>query len=152
MRLLASAGGCQLSPQHEELRRFRGRAARVNGNGAGHHPVSDAPTKAKADLDWWRSKLIDVQELCDRAFAPLKYVVPGLFPEGVTLLASRPKMGKSWLLLQVTTAVAGGKSTLTAGDQPPPVGDVLYLALEDNPRRLQRRLWPRERVPGALTN
>jgi AAA domain len=29
---------------------------------------------------------------------------------------------------------------LTAGNGSPPVGDVLYLALEDNPRRLQRRL------------
>src|SRR5215470_12349955 len=106
---------------------------RSNGNAADHH-------KAKPDSDWWRSKLIDAQELCDRRFAPLKYVVPGLFPEGATLLASRPKMGKSWLLLQITTAVAGGKSTLMTGNLPPPVGDVLYLALEDNPRRLQRRL------------
>lgn len=116
-------------------------------------PPADNITKAKPDTDWWRTKLIDVQELCDRRFVPLKYVVPGLFPEGATLLASRPKMGKSWLLLQITTAVAGGTVTLTASDQPPTVGDVLYLALEDNPRRLQRRLtkyfgafsetWPR---------
>jgi hypothetical protein len=123
------------------------RAGRMNGHGAGrlNQPneappaVEPAPKQAKTDIDWWRSKLIDVQELCDRRFAPLKYVVPGLFPEGVTLLVSRPKLGKSWLLLQITTAVAGGTITLTASAQPP-VGDVLYLALEDNPRRLQRRL------------
>jgi hypothetical protein len=54
-------------------------------------------------------------------------------------LASRPKIGKSWLLLQIGTAVAGGTITLVASDQPPS-GDVLYLALEDTPRRLQRRL------------
>jgi AAA domain len=87
----------------------------------------------------WRTKLIDPRELCERPFGDVKYVVPGLFPEGVMLLASRPKIGKSWLLLQVTTTVATGVGTLAPSDQPA-VGDVLYLALEDNPRRLQRRL------------
>jgi hypothetical protein len=118
------------------------------------HPAIEDPPKVKTAPDWWRSKLIDVQDLCERRFPALKYVVPGLFPEGVTLLASRPKMGKSWLLLQITTAVAGGKITLTASHQPT-VGDVLYLALEDNPRRLQRRLTKyfgglRETWPGRL--
>lgn len=90
----------------------------------------------------WQDKLIDVQALCDKHFAPLRYVVPGLIPEGVTLLASRPKLGKSWLLLQITTAVANGAVTLGANEdgQPPPSGGVLYLALEDNERRLQRRM------------
>ena len=54
-------------------------------------------------------------------------MVPGLIPEGVTLLASRPKLGKSWLVLQITTAVANGVVTLTPSDHPA-VGDVLYLA------------------------
>jgi hypothetical protein len=67
-----------------------------------------------------------------------------------------PKSSQTELLLQVTTAVAGGRSTLAASDQPPPVGDVLYLALEDNPRRLQRRLAKyfgdlRETWPARLT-
>jgi hypothetical protein len=57
----------------------------------------------------------------------------------VTLLASRPKLGKSWLILQITTAVANGTVTLATGDQPID-GDAAYLALEDNMRRLQRRL------------
>jgi AAA domain len=96
--------------------------------------------KTKPVKEWWRPKLINVKGLCDMRFDPLKYVVPGLIPEGVTLLASRPKLGKSWLLLQITTAVANGTVTLATGDDKPPVGDVLYLALEDNPRRLQRRL------------
>jgi RecA-family ATPase len=96
-----------------------------------------------SDRQWgpgtWRDKLINAQVLCDRRFSEVRYVVPGLFPEGVTVLASRPKIGKSWLLLQITTAVASGTTTLVANDQPIQ-GDVLYLALEDNQRRLQRRL------------
>lgn len=62
-----------------------------------------------------------------------------MIPEGVTLLASRPKIGKSWLLLQIGSAVATGVMALVSSECPAQ-GDVLYLALEDNERRLQRRL------------
>jgi hypothetical protein len=56
-------------------------------------------------------------------------------------MASRPKLGKSWLLLQIGAAVASGTVALASEDgQPPPSGDVLHLALEDSERRLQRRL------------
>lgn len=90
-------------------------------------------------LGAWRDDLIDPQKLCNERFPDVKYVVPGIIPEGVTILASRPKLGKSWLILQISTAVASGTVTLASGSQPA-CGDVLYLALEDNPRRLQRRL------------
>ena len=106
--------------------------------------------------DWWRKELIDVQQLCEQQFPDLRYVVPGLFPEGVTLLASRPKLGKSWLLLQIGLAVANGVTTLVSSDKLV-CGDVLYLALEDSPRRLKRRMqkysgpnrdaWPRRFTP-----
>jgi hypothetical protein len=61
-----------------------------------------------------------------------------LLPEGLTLLAGAPKLGKSWLALNVATAVAYGGTALDkiGVDR----GEVLYLALEDPPRRLQRRL------------
>jgi hypothetical protein len=101
---------------------------------AGHdHDDTEAP------CDWWRTKLIKATDLCDQEFPDLKYVVPGILPEGVTLLASRPKLGKSWLLLQVGAAVAIGVAALVPNERPLH-GDVMYLALEDNPRRLQRRL------------
>ena len=71
-------------------------------------------------------------------FAPIKYVVPGIFVEGLTLLAGKPKIGKSWLLLHAAVAVARGGFTL--GELHCTEGDVLYCALEDNERRLQSRL------------
>ena len=73
-----------------------------------------------------------------QTFPPLKFIVPELVPEGATLLVSRPKLGKSWLVLDIAIAVASGRFTL--GSMKPIQGDVLYLALEDGPRRLQRRL------------
>jgi hypothetical protein len=93
----------------------------------------------ETESNWWRAKLTNAADLCDLRFPELTYVVAGIFPEGVTLLASRPKLGKSWLLLQIGTAIATGVVALVESNRPPH-GDVLYLALEDNKRRLQRRL------------
>ena len=76
--------------------------------------------------------------LMDMKFEPVKYVIPGIIVEGLTLLAGKPKVGKSWLLLHAAIAVARGGFTL--GDIHCAEGDVLYCALEDNPRRLKARM------------
>lgn len=69
-------------------------------------------------------------------FPPPRFVVPDLLPAGLTILAGRPKLGKSWLALQVAAAVGAGQSVL---DQRTDAGSVLYLALEDTPGRLKDR-------------
>ncbi len=68
---------------------------------------------------------------------PLRFAVPGVFPEGLTVLAGAPKRGKSWLILDVCLAIAAGGKALGAIDVIP--GRTLYLALEDSDRRLQAR-------------
>ena len=73
-----------------------------------------------------------------KKFDPIRYIVPGYIAEGCTLLAGRPKLGKSWLMLDVGLAVAGGRYCF--GETKCEQGDVLYLALEDNERRLQSRI------------
>lgn len=85
-------------------------------------------------------------ELRRMRFPPIRYVVPGYIAEGCSLLAGRPKLGKSWLVLEAGLAVASGSDCLggIACEQ----GDVLYLALEDNQRRLQRRI---DKVLGPLS-
>ena len=70
-------------------------------------------------------------------FPLLKYVVPGLLVEGCVLLAGKPKAGKSWFSYDVALAVGSGRFCL--GDKKCEQGGVLYLALEDNDRRLQDR-------------
>jgi hypothetical protein len=66
-----------------------------------------------------------------------KWIVPGLLPVGAILLASRPKMRKTWLALQLSIAVVGGRSFLGYKANQ---GDVLFLGLEDNERRLKGRI------------
>jgi hypothetical protein len=79
-------------------------------------------------------------ELNVMRFEPIKYVVPGIIVEGLTLLAAKPKIGKSWLALHAAMAVATVNGGYTLGEIHCAEGDVLYCALEDNPRRLQSRM------------
>jgi hypothetical protein len=65
------------------------------------------------------------------------WIVEGLLPEGLTWLAGRPKRGKSWLVLQIALDIVLGTASL---GRPCAQGRVLYLALEDSPRRMKRRL------------
>ena len=59
-------------------------------------------------------------------------------PSGCTILAGSPKVGKSILALHLAIGVAIGGKVLGSIDVPQ--GDVLYLALEDNKRRLKERI------------
>lgn len=76
--------------------------------------------------------------LMSRTFPEPRWVVPGYLPEGLTLLAGRPKMGKSWLALGLAVGVASGGAAF--GKVRVERGESLYLALEDTPKRLQSRL------------
>lgn len=80
----------------------------------------------------------DGEWLARQTFQPLRYAVPGVVPEGLSVLAGAPKVGKSWLLLNCLLAAASGGCAL-GGIQMPDQRDVLYLALEDSDRRMQSR-------------
>jgi hypothetical protein len=71
------------------------------------------------------------------------WAIPGLLPAGLCILAGKPKVGKSWLALQIAQAVATGGVALGERVEK---GPVLYLALEDIPSRLKKRMsqqnWP----------
>lgn len=80
---------------------------------------------------------IDAADLLELDIPPLAWIVPDLLPEGTTVLAGPPKLGKSCLVYQIAVEVAlGGEFLGRAITQ----GDVLYLALEDGKRRGQTRL------------
>lgn len=77
-------------------------------------------------------------DLMKREFPEPKWIVEGLLPEGLTLFAGPPKIGKSWLALSLCVATASAGHAL--GKIPVERGEALYVALEDTPRRLQSRL------------
>ncbi len=77
-------------------------------------------------------------ELMRQHFAPIKWIVPNMLPEGATIISGTPKTGKSRLILNVALAVATGGKALSKMDVKQ--GSVLYLSLEDNARRLHEHL------------
>ncbi len=94
---------------------------------------------------------ISASALKRKDFPPLRYAIDGFLTEGLTLLGGKPKIGKSYMALDFAMAVASGGLALGAVECQQ--GAVLYCALEDNHRRLQRRMkqlygaeetWPRD--------
>jgi hypothetical protein len=80
---------------------------------------------------------ISAAELKAKVFKPVAWVLNDFLPEGMSMLAGKPKLGKSWLMLLIAIAVARGGWAL---DKKCIEGDVLYAALEDNERRLKGRM------------
>ena len=71
-------------------------------------------------------------------FPDPEWLLPDVLPEtGLYLLCGKPKAGKSWFALAVAMALAQGGAFL---NRDTPRRKVLYLALEDTPRRLNSRL------------
>lgn len=71
-------------------------------------------------------------------FPEPKWAIPDILPEGLSILAGKPKQGKSVLALNICVAVALGDKAL--GEIDVEKGSAIYLALEDTERRLQIRL------------
>ena len=76
-----------------------------------------------------------------------RWVVPGIIPEGFTILAGCPKVGKSWFALNLAIALSVGGRVF--GKIKIKKTTVLYLALEDTPRRLQIRLNILDALPSS---
>ena len=104
------------------------RAQRANGPDVDVKPGGEKAAEqfyTAGDLQWME-------------FPPLRFIVPGYLVEGLTILVGKPKRGKSWMALDWVLAIAHGGYAF--GTIQCDVGDCLYMALEDSPRRMQRRI------------
>jgi len=83
-------------------------------------------------------RIFTAANLMEEELPPVRWVVPDILPEGVTFLAGKPKMGKSWMGLDLGLAIATGGVAL--GAKRVEQGEVLALFLEDkSTRRIQNR-------------
>ena len=76
------------------------------------------------------------EELLNTDYPVREAIIPDLINVGCYLLAGSPKIGKSYLALQIGMCVSTGKALWGL---PLQQSNVLYLALEDSFERLQRR-------------
>lgn len=83
-------------------------------------------------------KIYSSEYIMNTPMKPIEYCVDGLISQGLFILAGAPKVGKSWLALDMCLSIAKrekvlGKETLC--------GHAVYLSLEDSLIRLQNRLY-----------
>ena len=82
-------------------------------------------------------EVLSSAELPALRFKPVRYIVDGLLPPGLAVLAGSPKIGKSWLVLQLCMKIAKGEAMWGNKTRQ---GAALYIALEDSHARLQKRV------------
>jgi len=94
--------------------------------------LRNPPTDEFSDRYTWR-------RLCETEQPKPNFLVQGVIPEGVVILAGAPKTKKSFFAGNLGVAVSGGGEFLGHKVEQ---ADVLYIALEDTPRRMQDRIRP----------
>lgn len=95
-------------------------------------PVEPEKMQNKNEL-----QTVSMTELYDTVYPPKIPIVDGLIYAGTYLFVGAPKVGKSFFMAQLGYHVSMG---LDLWDYPVRKGTVLYLALEDDYARLQKRL------------
>ena len=81
---------------------------------------------------------VTMQELYQDIYSKKLPVIEGLLYQGTYLFVGSPKIGKSFFMAQLAYHVSTGTPLW---DYPVKKGTVLYLALEDDYRRLQERMY-----------
>ena len=117
----------------------------ITENPAEGNPYPENPTEdiEKRLREWEQMQspdylhMVGMEELMDQTFPVKEPVIDGLLYKGAYLFAGAPKIGKSFLVLQIAYAVSTGQAIW---DYQVHRGAVLYLALEDQYRRLQERM------------
>ena len=69
---------------------------------------------------------------------PIEFCVDGMISSGLFILAGAPKVGKSWLALDIVLSIAKGEKVLGRETKS---GSALYLCIEDSYTRIQNRLF-----------
>lgn len=89
-----------------------------------------------------------MSQLYDTVYESRLPIIDGLLYPGTYLFVGAPKVGKSFLMAQIAYHVSTGQALW---NYPVHAGTVLYLALEDDYRRLQERLFRMFGVEGTDT-
>ncbi len=98
-------------------------------------------------------ELISSVEIMNTPMKKRRFIVDGMIYPGLHILSGDPKIGKSWMMLDMCLAVAKGWDFLGRKTEQ---GPVVYMALEDTPISLQSRLYeltdePSENLVCAFT-
>src|SRR5262245_27434130 len=77
-----------------------------------HACILPALTGKLATIKCEFPQITSAAQLQHKDFPEIQFVVPRYVAPGLTLLAAKPKMGKSWLCLDIAISVASGRYCL----------------------------------------
>ena len=97
------------------------------------------PGITASEIKYDFSAVPNIADLQKRTFKAQTWIIPDVLPTGCTLLVARPKMRKTFLALQLSLAMCGAHGGRFLDWRCNP-GEVLFLGLEDNERRLKARI------------
>lgn len=83
-------------------------------------------------------KIVNADNLLYTSLDETEFIIEDILPIGLHIFCGAPKVGKSWLMLDICIKVSKGEEIWNLKTNK---CDVLYLALEDTYQRLQKRLF-----------
>lgn len=125
---------------HQDKAKFYANTGCINSFAHGGKIYHQEP--ATADREHKKKKSVlnlkKLKDLENKDFPEVKWIIPGILPEGGALFAGKPKMGKSVFALNLCVAVASGGMAL--GKMKVEQGTAIYFSLDDtSERRLKDR-------------
>ncbi len=127
---------CSPALPEREIRRIAKWAKRLDASEI--KPAREEEFKNIRMMNKAHSYIKSWKDIMEMQLPPARWIIKDLLPEGLTILAGRPKHGKSWLALQMCFSIATGNKF--AHYFQVNKGSTLCIALEDNYRRLQGRI------------
>ncbi len=109
----------------------------INANMLAENVKSALQLASKKTTRIGTKKSISTRELMSMNLPEIEWLVEDILPVGLQLIAAPSKIGKSWMMLQLSEALASGGTFL--GKQCKQC-EVIYFALEDTPSRFKSRL------------
>ena len=91
--------------------------------------------KESLDPGAWRNGIL-AEVIAKEEFQPIDWLVENIIAPGLTIIAGKSKIGKSWLVLHLSYCIEKGEEFL---GRKCAKGDVLHYSLEDGKRRIKTR-------------
>lgn len=118
----------------------------ITENAENINSLEEMQRELRKMLDPSYLKTVSMTELYDTVFQSRPPLIDGLLYPGTYLFVGAPKLGKSFLMAQLAYHISTGTQLWNYTVRK---GTVLYLALEDDYRRLQERLYRMFGTDGA---
>jgi hypothetical protein len=97
-----------------------------------------AREKEPEQKKWEPLEDISFKDFLEKKYEPIKFLVEGILPEGLSILSGSPKIGKTFFALNMALSIATGEKTL--GHLSTEKVGVAYIAMDEKDQYIQEKL------------